>query len=456
MKTFTEAPPDVLHLSKTNAAHFDRYEAVEEGNYYDRGITIEIKCDATNAKQNLDRVILKTDTCSINIPDLDTEIPSGKGKFCTIADLLVEVNENLQSSFGGTNSIQKSQFMTKLNDILKGNSGFTIKFEDSLGNSILQCRPQGDYDKHLVGLDLYKYDPQITCTTFLRTLMDVYEFDLPKQALPERIQYTGEEGIKKLVDLLKNATNIVGMTGAGISTESGIPAFRNDMTREKNTNSIRNRWDPTELVFSRIMAEEKIRAKYWDMHEMLQSIIDHVEPNASHQFFKYLFDQGKLLKLITQNIDGLHQRAGVSDDKIIEIHGTTHKVICYKCKRVYLNVQDIHQKYREKGYMGSSVPYCDDCGTSGTLKHATISFGEPLEEESLRESFKAANECDLMIVMGTSLLISPANKIPLIPVKNGVPLVILNLSETPLDPECTVLMHEKSGETCQRLLKELE
>jgi NAD-dependent deacetylase len=366
---------------------------------------------------------------------------------------LNEVNDNLQSSFGGTNSTQQRVFLGKLDDILKGKSGFTIAFEDPLGNSIVQCRPQGDYDKNLVGLDLYQLDPLITCKTFYRTRLDADEFDLPVDALPELVQYPGEEGIQKLVELLKNAKNVVGMTGAGISTESGIPAFRNDMSAEKNANSIWNRWDPTELVFSRIMAEEEIRAKYWDMHEMLQSIIDRVEPNASHRLFKYLYDQGKLLKLITQNIDGLHQRAGVPDEKICEIHGTTHKVTCYKCHKLYLNIQDIHRRYREKAYSGSTVPYCDDCGPSGILKHATISFGEALEEKAVRESFKAANECDLMIVMGTSLLVSPVNKIPLVPVKNGVPLVILNLGETPLDPECTVLVHEKSGETCQRLLQ---
>jgi NAD-dependent deacetylase len=457
MKTFNLFPPDVLSIQAI-ASHFDKYEAIESGDYFDHGIHIELACDQDSSARNLTRAILKTDTCTVTIPELDTEISPGKAKYCTIKDLFEEVQDNLLSAFGrgGSSSVQQRQFLDKLENILKGLSGFSITLDDPLGNSIIQCKPEGEYEEHLNGLELYEHDPFVTCKTYTRTRIDADDLDIELDELVPITQYTGEEGIQKLVELLRNAKKIVGMTGAGVSTESGIPAFRNDMSNDRNAQTIWSKWDPTELVFSRIMSDESVRLKYWDMHEMLHSIIEKVEPNASHQFFKYLYDQGKLLKLITQNIDGLHQRAGLPDDVVCEIHGTTHKVSCYKCHRLYNNINELHRRYRDKEYDGSGVPYCDDCGPSGILKHATISFGESLEPTSIRAAMKASSECDLMIVMGTSLVVAPANQLPLLAVKHGMPLVILNLGKTPLDAECTVLVHEKSGETCQRLLDILQ
>jgi NAD-dependent deacetylase len=435
---------------KAEGTHFDYIEAVMDGDYYSQGISITLKTTKENAKQNMERVVLKSDTCTISIPELAMEVPPGKGKYSTITDLLVEMQDNLQSVFSNSHQKEVQRALAKLDAILKGQSEFTLKLEDPLGNSVIQCIPQGDYGT-VQGLELYKFDNAITCKTYRRTRSEAQEYDLPEDETTVIEQITGEEGINKLVELIKSAKRIVGLTGAGISVESGIPAFRNSAGDEDDPNLIWNKFDPRELVFSRIMNEEDIRAKYWDMHILLQSVIDKVQPNASHRLFKYLYDQGKLHKLITQNIDGLHQRAGVPSDMICEIHGTTHRILCYKCNREY-QPSEVHQRYLDKQFKDSKVPYCDECGPSGILKHATISFGENLDPNVMQSSFKAGSECDLMIVMGTALAVAPINQLPLEPVKNGVPLVILNLGETPLDCESNILINGKSGETCERIL----
>eukprot|EP01118_Nematostelium_gracile_P007886 TRINITY_DN2588_c0_g1_i2.p2 TRINITY_DN2588_c0_g1~~TRINITY_DN2588_c0_g1_i2.p2 ORF type:complete len:186 (+),score=68.08 TRINITY_DN2588_c0_g1_i2:775-1332(+) len=169
--------------------------------------------------------------------------------------------------------------------------------------------------------------------------------------------------------------------------------------------------------------------------------------NPSHKIFAALHKQGKLDAIITQNIDSLHVRAGVPEDKIISLHGTESVCHCLTCGDEYKR-EIVHLKIK----CGENVPRCH-CG--GLLKPATIFFGERLKEDVIRQAEQALRECDLIIVMGTSLVVQPANRLPQISLGRGVPMVIINLEKTQYDDYATVVLHAKTGETTKDIIEKM-
>jgi uncharacterized protein YvpB len=184
MKTFVDAPPNVLEI-EVDFTHFDYYEAVLECNYYVVGIDIVLRSDKQHARKNLSRAVLKTDTCTIKLPEIETELSSGKGKFCTVDDLIREMRDNLSSALGMVDISQQettAKVMSKLDDILACDCDFEIVIEDPLGNSLIQCLPVGDYGS-ATGLQLYEYDPFVTCSTYHRNKRECEEYDIPFEGL---------------------------------------------------------------------------------------------------------------------------------------------------------------------------------------------------------------------------------------------------------------------------------
>jgi NAD-dependent deacetylase len=234
--------------------------------------------------------------------------------------------------------------------------------------------------------------------------------------------------IAKGADMINKAEKILVFSGAGLSTESGIPDFR-------SPGGLWSKYDPSDFYFDKIISDEKARVKYWQMSTETYQIIKEAVPNRAHLAIKVLEDMGKLIAIVTQNIDRLHHKAGNSPDKIIEIHGTVSSVSCLDCGKTY-HRDDVEERLRS----GVKVPYCDDC--SGILKPDTISFGQAMPTDKMALAFTYAQECNLCIVLGSSLVVYPAASVPAHAVERGAALMIINRDETPLDSQADVVIHE--------------
>jgi len=226
-----------------------------------------------------------------------------------------------------------------------------------------------------------------------------------------------------LTEHLRAANRILVFTGAGISTPSGIPAFRGAggiwITRQP-------------VMYQDFMAYEESRVEYWDYKLELWEEHRDAEPNSIHQAIVQLEQAGKVEMVVTQNVDGLHRAAGTSEDKLVEVHGTGTLVECQTCGHRETPQPSFDLFKRER-----RSPRCE-CG--GYLKPATISFGQSLGEEDLARADAAARSCDLVLVLGSTLSVSPANLIPLAAAQAGAPYIIINRDETDHDslPQVTL------------------
>lgn len=232
----------------------------------------------------------------------------------------------------------------------------------------------------------------------------------------------------KGADMINKADKILVFSGAGLSTESGIPDFR-------SPGGLWEKYDPSDFYFEKILSDEKVREKYWEMSTESYGAMKDALPNRAHMAVKKLEDMGKLLAVVTQNIDHLHHKAGNSPEKIIEVHGTAFSVSCLNCGKKY-NRDEIEDRISS----GIKVPYCDEC--SGILKPDTISFGQAMPQDRMTQAMICAGECDLCIVLGSSLVVYPAASIPSHAVTNGARLIIINRDKTSLDPDADLVIHE--------------
>jgi NAD-dependent deacetylase len=247
------------------------------------------------------------------------------------------------------------------------------------------------------------------------------------------------ESVKNLAELLKAAKRVVAFTGAGISTESGIPDYR-------GTGGVWERYRP--VYFSEYLASHQARCEYWRRKKELYKNFTQSKPNKAHLALAELERMGKLQCLITQNIDGLHQDAGNSAETIIELHGTNRQVYCLECKKRYPAEEIFPQLFE-----GIDVPQCKDCG--GWLKPATISFGQAMPEEETRLAEEYSRKCDLFMAIGSSLSVQPASLMPLYAKQSGARLAIINFTETDYDSMADVLINEKASLVLSQLIKEI-
>ncbi len=247
--------------------------------------------------------------------------------------------------------------------------------------------------------------------------------------------------IDRVADLIINAGKIVVFTGAGVSTESGIPDFR-------SPGGIWDRFDPDDFTYQKFVSDPEARRKQW---LMLQegTLITKAEPNPAHYAIAELDRLGKLGCVITQNVDNLHQKAGVPEDKVFELHGNMQSAVCLSCGRSY-PFEQIKARLDE----GEEIPDCEAC--HGILKPAAVFFGEPLPAKVLEEATSRSYNSDLFVVIGSTLVIYPAAYMPIYAVRSGAKLVIINLSSTPMDMEATVLIRAKAGEVMSRIIKRVK
>ncbi len=248
------------------------------------------------------------------------------------------------------------------------------------------------------------------------------------------------QGIERAAELVRRSRKIVVFTGAGVSTESGIPDFR-------SPGGIWDRYKPVE--FGEFLASREARERYWIRSRETYPTLAQARPNAAHLAIARLEQMGKLDCVITQNVDGLHQKAGNSPEKVIELHGNTHWVICLSCS--HRSPRSQWQPILESGV---TVPECPDCG--GILKALTVSFGQPMPERETREAERRSAECDLFIAVGSSLVVYPAAQMPAYAVQAGAALVIVNMTPTYIDDHADVILRQKAGVALAEIMKRVE
>jgi NAD-dependent deacetylase len=248
-----------------------------------------------------------------------------------------------------------------------------------------------------------------------------------------------ENQIDAIIDLILTSHDIVIFTGAGVSTESGIPDFR-------SPGGIWDKYNPADFTYQRFLSGEEAREKYWQMSTEFYHSMKHVQPNAAHEAVAELEKIGKVNYVITQNIDGLHQQAGSSPEKVIELHGTACSVSCLSCKKKYSR-----DAVQELIAQGVKVPRCGGC--NGLLKPDTISFGQAMPERETAEAYRRSGECDLFIVIGSSLVVQPAASMPLVAKENGAKLVIINRDSTPYDNLANYVIHGSAGMIMSSILQ---
>ena len=239
--------------------------------------------------------------------------------------------------------------------------------------------------------------------------------------------------LKSFHDLVRAASRGVAFTGAGISTESGISDFR-------SPGGIWSRYRT--VYFDEFLASHEARLEYWRMKKALYPEFAAAKPNAGHLSLAKLEQAGRLTAVITQNIDGLHQEAG--SRRVLELHGTGKFVECIACQHRWPS-HVIFERYKER----DDVPTCEHC--SGWLKPATISFGQALSEDILAEAYRLAEECDLFIAIGSSLVVEPAASLPLHAKNSGAFLAIINRDPTPLDDLADLVLRTPIGQTLQQI-----
>ena len=238
--------------------------------------------------------------------------------------------------------------------------------------------------------------------------------------------------IQALGDAIDAAQKIVCFTGAGISTESGIPDFRSPGT------GLWNKIKP--IQFQDYVRSEEARQESWRRKFDDNLNIDQAAPNKGHLSLARLVEMGKCRGIITQNVDNLHQNAGVPDDKVVELHGNATYASCLDCGLRY-ELADLKTQFETLG----SVAPCSACG--GILKTATISFGQAMPELEMQRAAQLVDDCDLMIVLGSSLTVYPAASFPEYAKRRGAVLAIVNREPTPLDDLADVVVHEQIGPT---------
>lgn len=236
---------------------------------------------------------------------------------------------------------------------------------------------------------------------------------------------------QRLTEMLEGARRVVVFTGAGISTESGIPDFR-------SPGGLWTKYAPIE--FGDFVRSEEMRREAWRRKFAMEETFRKAEPNRGHRAVAKLVERGKVTHVITQNVDGLHQVSGVPDDKVIELHGNSTYAKCLHCGSRY-ELEPIRVAFESDG----KLPHCTWC--NGIVKTATISFGQAMPEDAMQRAEEATKACDLMISIGSSLVVFPAAGFPIMAKRNGARYAILNRDPTDQDGFADLVLNLEIGPT---------
>jgi NAD-dependent deacetylase len=245
-----------------------------------------------------------------------------------------------------------------------------------------------------------------------------------------------QTAIARLADLIEQSERVVPFTGAGISTESGIPDFR----------SPGGLWTKTQPIpFDQFLASREMRDEAWRRRFAMDEFFSKARPTRGHLALASLYRSGKSPGVITQNIDNLHQASGIAQKDVIELHGNTTFATCLDCNRRY-ELAEVKAKFTAAG---GRAPDCD-CG--GYIKSATVSFGQSMPEHAMARAQEWASDCDLFLAIGSSLVVWPAAGFPLQAKKNGAALVIVNREATEFDSIADLVIRDDIGDALAPLI----
>ena len=246
--------------------------------------------------------------------------------------------------------------------------------------------------------------------------------------------------VDAVAQLIIGSKKVIFFTGAGISTESGIPDFR-------SPGGIWENFNPGDFTYQKFTSNAETRRIWWQLFRE-RGFSSEIRPNAAHHAIAELERMGKLTAVITQNIDNLHQMAGVPEDKVLELHGNIKWTRCLNCGRLHS-----YDKSMTRLEAGEKVHGCTKCG--GILKPGIVFFGEMLSGALFDRAFDLACQADLLIVVGSTLIVYPAAQIPLAALESGTKLVIINLSSTPLDSRACAVIRTKASQAMTRIIESL-
>jgi NAD-dependent protein deacetylase/lipoamidase len=233
-----------------------------------------------------------------------------------------------------------------------------------------------------------------------------------------------------LRDLIEDAGAIVPFTGAGISTECGIPDFR----------SPGGLWTKNRPIdFAEFLASRQMRDESWRRRFAMEESFAGAKPGRGHRALASLYRAGKVPGLVTQNIDNLHQASGIAAADIVELHGNTTYALCLDCAKRY-ELSWVREKFESNGR------HAPDCACGGYIKTATVSFGQAMPPEAMQRAEDLSRNCDLFLAIGSSLVVWPAAGFPLMAKRNGASLVIINREETEFDELADLVVHDDIGE----------
>jgi NAD-dependent deacetylase len=245
--------------------------------------------------------------------------------------------------------------------------------------------------------------------------------------------------VGRLAALLGDSRSTVFFTGAGVSTDSGIPDFR-------SPGGIWTKYQP--IDFGDFVASEDARRESWRRKFATEATISRAKPNAGHMAVASIVASGDHW-VVTQNVDGLHQKSGVAEDRVIELHGNSTYARCLDCGAHY-DLAPIRVKFESTG----ELPVCTFC--AGLVKTATISFGQPMPEQEMVRAEEAVMACDLLVVLGSSLVVYPAAAFPMLAKRNGAALVIVNREPTEQDEAADLVLHASVGDVMSAALAALD
>jgi len=239
-----------------------------------------------------------------------------------------------------------------------------------------------------------------------------------------------ETAIAELRGLIEGAATVVPFTGAGISTECGIPDFR----------SPGGLWTKNQPIpFDAFLASAEMRDEAWRRRFVMEESFAKARPGRGHMALSSLYRAGKVPALMTQNIDNLHQASGIAPQDVVELHGNTTYAVCLECERRY-ELSWVRQKYEAAGR------HAPDCACGGFIKTATVSFGQAMPAAAMARAEELSRSCDLFLAIGSSLVVWPAAAFPLMAKHSGARLVIINREPTEFDDAADLVVHHDIGE----------
>ncbi len=246
-----------------------------------------------------------------------------------------------------------------------------------------------------------------------------------------------DSAIARLREMVHEAGTVIPFTGAGISTESGIPDFR-------SPGGLWTRYRP--IPFDEFLASQEARNESWRRRFAMDEQFGCAEPARGHRAVASLYRAGKVPAVITQNIDNLHQASGIAPEHVVELHGNTTFALCLDCSERY----ELSWVRRRMDAANGCAPDCPACG--GFVKTATVSFGQAMPDAAMRRAQELAQSCDLFLAIGSSLVVWPAAGFPLMAKRNGARLIILNREPTEFDEIADLVVHQDIGAVLEPLI----